>query len=487
MQSKEYELGVFIFRRDMRLDDNHGLYELTTKCKCIMPIFILDKNQIVKNKNNKYYFSNNAVQFMCESLIDLDKQLHKYNSRLFLFFGYPWEITARLLVKLKSIYNKICIGYNCDYSKYSQKRDSAINVVCNKLKINIYTTHTDYTLLPFDELLHDGNPFKQYGAFYKNAIKKNPTKSFKNKFTDFLKKTVKMKDIKEIEYDILELSHFYTENEFIAQHGGRTELIKKLKTISKFNEYNELRDQLNYNTTNLSAGLNYGCISVREAFEKIYLELGKNSQILKQLYWRDFFLCAFRFIPNGDSYKFAMDKKYDKIKWVNSKEDWKTLMNSNTGFLLIDAGINQMKQTGFLHNRLRMMLVSFWTKYLLISIFHPKYGSQVGYSAMLVDAVGPSQNKINHNWVLDFDYSGRQFSKKGTLSGRPMSISNDMIKKFDKECIYIKKWLPHLDDIPNKDLYKWNKEIAKKYNNIHPSPMFDDKEKYKEWIKATTI
>jgi deoxyribodipyrimidine photo-lyase len=94
-----------------------------------------------------------------------------------------------------------------------------------------------------------------------------------------------------------------------------------------------------------------------------------------------------------------MDKRFDKIKWKNNKEEWNTLINSQTGFLIIDAAMNEMKITGFMHNRARMLVGVFWTKYLLINIFHPKYGSQVGYSKYLVDAIGPSQNKMNHQWI----------------------------------------------------------------------------------------
>ena len=182
-----------------------------------------------------------------------------------------------------------------------------------------------------------------------------------------------------------------------------------------------------------------------------------------------------------------MDKRFDKIKWKNNKEEWNTLINSQTGFLIIDAAMNEMKTTGFMHNRARMIVGVFWTKYLLINPFHLKYGSQVGFSKYLVDAIGSTQNKMNHHWITELDYPGRKYSRKGVpLSGRPMKIGNDQIKKFDKECVYIKKWLPELKDIPNKELYKWNEEIYNKYK-IHYKPIFNEKEKYEEWIKACYI
>ena len=179
-----------------------------------------------------------------------------------------------------------------------------------------------------------------------------------------------------------------------------------------------------------------------------------------------------------------MEPKYDKLKWKNDIKDFNMLWNSKTGFLIIDAAMNQMKITGYMHNRTRMMVGMFWTKYLLINPYHPKIGSQVGFSKVLLDAVGSSQNKLNHSWITELDYPGKKYAPKGvSLAGRPMNIGTDTIQKFDPRCIYIKKWLPHLKEIPNKDLLKWNEKIAIKYNYIHPAPIFDPKEKYKEWIQ----
>jgi deoxyribodipyrimidine photo-lyase len=178
-----------------------------------------------------------------------------------------------------------------------------------------------------------------------------------------------------------------------------------------------------------------------------------------------------------------IDPRFNKIPWPSNsqvKHGWKAMMEGQTGFLLIDAGMQEITQTGFLHNRLRMILGIFWTKYLHISILNPIYGSQAGFSRLLLDAIGPSQNKMNHHWILDFDYPGKKFASSGSpLSGRPMKIDNSMIKRWDPDCVYIKKWLPHLESVPNKELYKWNGT----YSDVHPGPIFDPKTQYGEWIK----
>jgi len=497
------KIGIFIFRRDLRLNDNIGLIKLASEVDIIIPIFILDKYQIKKTKHNKYYFSSNAVQFMCESLSDLNDQLLKHDSYLRLYYGNPKKIINKLIKWIKTktkAFNitdsditdsDIFLSYNTDFSQYAIKRDSEINKICLKHKINIITHSDDYTLIPFNQMTKsDGNGFKQFGAFYKNAQKHIVNKPIKNNFTNYLNYNYKTKS----EYDVQRLDTFYTHNIHLAQRGGRKLAIKKLNRISKFKNYNEMRNTLSYSTTNLSAYLNFGCISIREVYHMLKQELGLENEIIKQLYWRDFYLLAVRALKDGNKY-IHMDKRYESIKWskpvntnTNSYNYWQRMINSETGFLIIDAAMKEMLTTGFMHGRARMIVGVFWTKYLLINIFDPIYGSQVGYSKYLVDAVGPSQNKMNHQWITEFDYPGKKYAPTTSpIAGRPMDPSNRMIAKWDKDCLYIKKWLNHLKDIPNKDLIKWNEDIANKYNYIHPAPIFDHKDKYTEWIQACTF
>ena len=484
----DIKLGLFIFRRDLRLYDNLCLYDLSKQVNIILPIFILDKNQIKKNEDNKFYHSNNVVQFMCESLIDLNNELNKYKSKLWIFYGNYEKIIKEILILLLDHYgnNNITVGFNNDFSNYAIKRDNYIIELCNKNKIKYITNKDDLTLIDIDEIVNiKGSYYKQYGAYYKKALLVDVNKPLIIK-TKYLSNKTKLTT--KYNYDITKLNQFYKYNENISQNGGRSLALDKIKNLKDYKDYNTKRDYLDYNTTNLSAYLNFGCISIRELYDEFIKKLGNKTILLKQLYWRDFFLQVFKNEKKAKEYDNHINDEYDKIKWRNNKlmeKEWDLLMNSQTGFLIIDAAMNEMKITGFMHNRARMLVGMFWTKYLLINPFNIEYGSQTGFSRLLVDAIGSTQNKMNHHWITELDYPGKKYSAKGVpLSGRPMNINNDQIKKFDNECKYIKKWLPHLENIPNKDLYKWNDDISKKYNNIHPKPIFDSKERYQEWIKS---
>lgn len=456
-----FEFGIHIFRRDMRIVDNHALIQCSKKCKKIIPVFILDDKQIVKGNHNKHYFSEHAVQFMCECLEELKQQCP-----LYLFYGQPDKCIKDIIKHLNT--KNILVTWNEDFSKYSIKRDKALSKIITDMGIDIFTCNTDYTLQPFLD-----KAYKQYGAYYKNASKTKPTRPDNTNINNF-DNTITFPTVFK-----KELSSFYNKKE-LAQKGGRKWCLDILKNASKFSNYENKRDCLSYNTTRISGGLNFGCVSVREMY---YAFIG-NTALHKQLYWRDFWLQALIKLENATEFK-HIDTRFDTdIKWKkNIKEEWNMLMEGKTGFLLIDAGIREMKGSGYMHNRTRMMVGMFWTKVLHINPFDPVYGSQVGFSRYLLDAVGPSQNKMNHHWITELDFPGRRYGCS-KLSGRPMDISNNMIKKFDTACEYVKKWIPELKHVPNKELYKWDKNSFDKWK-VHVKPIFDLEQRHKEWCSLT--
>ena len=482
-----YDYGIFIFRRDFRIIDNQGLFLLSQNVKEIIPIFIFDPKQIKKTQEIKQYMSNPALQFICESIDDLNESL---NNKLHIFYGEPLKIITNI-IKHAFFKNKTFVfGFNEDFTKYSMERDNGIKDFLKNKDIETISCDYDFTLCDMKYLIkNDGDPFKQYAAFRKNLLLNNKNfTEINNKKIKFINKKIKFDNI------IINYHTFYKNPNYYKPSisGNRKEALKILNNLILFKDYNKKRDLLDYNTTHLSAYLNFGLISEREFYYTVYNNIGKDSLLLNQVVWRDYFLTMLRYQEGAQSYEKHMDNRYNKLKWLDyysdnekyktkihqrSYDEWLLMMSSSTGFLLIDAAIREILLTGYMHNRCRLLVGYFCTKYLLINPLTPVLGLMWWFSRNLIDCI-TSQNKLNTQFITELDFSGKKFSKQ-TIDGRPMSPSNEMIKKYDPTCQYIKKWLPHLKDIDNKILYKWDTMGDEK---IHPKPIFDFRERYKEWI-----
>ena len=378
--------GLFIFRRDLRITDNLALNKLAEKVDFIIPIFILDPNQIIKNNKNRYYFSNNAVQFICESLEYLNKQIHLH---LFMTCNFS-KLLNRIFKKCKISY----VAFNDDISPYAQKRDNEIIKTCKLHNIECIVECND------DLLIKKYKYSKVFSVFYKYARKQKIDKPHTHK-------TIFKKINFSFAFPIKKLNTLYDKNIHIAQHPN---------------------DHLSH-----SATLNMGLISIREFYHKIKKSNIKGKRkLLRSLFWRDFFKIFF--VNNKISFTKYINPRFDKIKWRPHIRELKLLYNSKTGFPQIDAAMKELITTGFTNNRNRMLLAIFWTKYLHINMLDKKYGAQTHFSKHLIDAIGVSQNLGNQHFMVDTDYGGYRFGRG--ISGRPMRID-----KFDRE--YVLKWLPN--------------------------------------------
>ncbi len=487
---KKFDLGIFIFRKDLRIEDNLGLNMLSNVCEEIIPVFIFDPYQVDLNSKTKNYLSFPALRFLCESVIDLDEILIKKSSKLNVFYGKPHNVVKHLLNHFAESkkYKTISVGFNLDFTSYSLKRDEMIKKVCEDNQIELLTNSDDNTLCSMDLLKKDEtSPYKQYGAFRKNML--THKKDFKEVTTvkiSFVKKTPIDKTLNNQEINSLWKDNI-DKNYVPLEVGSRKLALKILSNLKDFKDYNTKRDTLSWNTTHLSAYLNFGLISEREFYWALVDKLGNQTQLINQVIWREYYLCLLRYLPKANSYDEHVDPRYDKIKWVDkmpsktSREwkEWDLMMKSKTGFLLVDAALQEILHSGFMHNRCRMIVGVFSVKYLGINPLCRYIGLNDWFSRHLVDC-STSQNKLNAQWVTELDFPGKKFAPSNApIAGRPMNISNEMIKKWDPDCIYIKKWLPHLANVDNAIIYKWD---TKYIDNIHPKPIFDPKARYQEWI-----
>jgi deoxyribodipyrimidine photo-lyase len=436
-----YQKSLFIFRKSFRLHDNTGLIHALKNSKKVIPAFILTPEQVVKNS----YKSNTCVQFMVESLKQLNTQLKKHNSRLFFFFGAQ-EKTVKKIIKKEGI---DAVFFNNDHTAYAIKRDKKIAAVCKKYNVTL-ETHDDVLLHPPHAIKNSQKkPFVKFTPYFLKALRTKIHKPVLNRYKNYVSKTTKI--IGEYKKS---LSSFYKENKHPIISGGRKNALKILKTIKKFNTYSTQKDLLTYQTTLLSAFIKFGCISIREVHEKIKT----NKELLRQLYWHDFYYVISHFFPH--IYNGALNKKYNKITWSKHTKLFTAWKTGKTGFPVVDACMRQLNETGFITNRARLIVSNFLVKILLIDW---RKGEKY-FATKLID-YDPAVNNGNWQWVAGCGANAQPYFR--TLNPWIQS------KKCDKTGKYIKTWLPELQEIKYSDLHKWNKAYTKYPKIKYPKPIVD--------------
>ena len=226
--------------------------------------------------------------------------------------------------------------------------------------------------------------------------------------------------------------------------GGRKEALKILKNLDKFRNYDKIRDFPALNqTTQISAHNKFGTISIREVHNQIKEVLGENHTIMREIYWREFFSHILFHFPHAQ--KTSFKQKFQKIPWSKSKESFEKWSKGKTGFPIVDAGMRQLNETGFMHNRVRMIVASFLTKDLHIDW---RLGEKY-FGEKLID-YDPAVNSGNWQWA----------ASTGCDSVPYFRIFNPwrQQERFDLNCEYIKKWIPELEKIEPKIIHNlWNK------------------------------
>ena len=430
--------NIFIFRRDFRIYDNTALIECANNSNVVYPIFIYTPEQI---KNNPYK-SDNAVQFMVESLRELAKEINI----TFCYGDYIKVIND--IVKNNNIDS---IYTNTDYTKYGVKRDKDIEKYCKKNNINLFLSHDICLQIPGTIKTTNGNIYQKFTPFYNYCLEQNVDKPRKNK----VKNTKKCKT--KFSIDNKKINTFYKENKNINVNGGRKEALKILNNIIEHKNYGKTRNILSIETTQLSAYIKFGCVSIREVFHKFKSILGLKHDLIKQLIWRDFYYhLGYGFI---ERFRKSLKEKYDNIKWKNNRTLFNKWKDGKTGYPIVDACMRQLNETGYMHNRGRLIVASFLIKNLHISWeWGEKYFAQklIDYDVLV--------NNGNWQWV----------SGSGADSMPYFRIFNPWTqsKKFDKDCDYIKTWLNELKDVEPNIIHEWDNHYD---TSIYIAPIIDYK------------
>lgn len=443
----KFKKTLFIFRRDLRLEDNSGLLEALENSEKVIPVFVFDKEQVDTKKNK--YFGENSFQFMANSLKELDEDLKNRGSKLYVFEGQYEKIIDQIIKdqKVDAVY------VNKDFTPFARKRDGKIKEVCDKNDA-LFFRIDDYTLSPI-EIIKTGNgdPYSVFTPFMKNASTHRVAASRKNNFNNYFSGNLKSSSLK---------SQVSSSSNLMIK-GGRKEALNLMKRdiVKSYAKNRDLPDI--DGTSRLSAHIKFGTVSIREVYE-----WGNKSQtFISELYWRDFYLHIAYFFPKvfGKSFQ----DRGDKIKWINDKKQFKSWCEGKTGVPIVDAGMRQLNTIGWMHNRVRMIVASYLTKNLLIDW---RWGEKY-FAQKLID-YDPSSN--NGGW---------QWSASVGADTRPIRIFNPytQTQKFDKDAKYIKEWVKELKDVETDKLTN-GKEIDFSKFAKYPSPLVDQKESFHRAMKA---
>lgn len=409
-------VNFFWFRRDLRLEDNTALQKALGAKNKVIPLFIFDTNILDELAND-----DSRVNFIYTQLAKIHEFLKEKGSGLLVKTGTPQEVWQQLIKE----YSIEQVFYNRDYEPYAIKRDNSIKELLQKNNISCLN-FKDQVIFESDEILKADNSCYTVFTPYKN---KWLSKFELHKF--------QMNDINW--QKLSPLSHsFPTLNQIGFKYSSVTARNYNLTDLSDYAQNRNV--PAIEGTSNLSVHLRFGTVSIRKIIEQIK---EVSPEFLSELIWREFFMQILHSFPRVVNKNFKV--KYNGIQWRNNMEEFRRWCNGETGYPFVDAGMRELNQTGYMHNRVRMVVASFLCKHLLIDW---RWG-EAYFANKLLD-YELSSNNGNWQWAAGTGCDAAPYFR----------IFNpiEQQKKFDSQFIYIKKWIPELESY------------------TYPKPMVDHKE-----------
>lgn len=401
------KVNIFWFRRDLRLNDNVGFFKALNGKHPVLPVFIFDSeilDQLPKD-DARVTFIHDTVQKMRDKLQEICE------SSIAIYHGKPLEVFQQITQDF-TIQNVIT---NHDYEIYAIKRDKEVEAYLSKKNIGFYT-FKDQVIFEKNEVVKaDGKPYLVYTPFMRKWKEQFKTLSLKVYETKTLLNTC----LKTSSLPNLTLTDigFERSNIKVADYDISKTVIEDYEKTRNFPAIDK--------TSKLSPHLRFGTVGIRQVVMKAIAE--KNETFWNELIWREFFMQILWHFPETQTEAFK--KKYDRIAWRNNETEFEKWKTGTTGFPLVDAGMRQLNKTGWMHNRVRMLVGSFLCKHLLIDW---RWG-EAYFAEKLLD-YEMSSNVSNWQWVAGCGVDAAPYFR--------IFNPTTQIEKFDKEKTYIKKWIP---------------------------------------------
>lgn len=406
-------VNIFWFRRDLRLDDNIGFYHALISEYPVLPIFIFDTeilDQLPKDDAR--------VTFIYETLQRMRSELQeKYKSSIAIYHGKPLDIYKALVKE----HNIDTVFTNHDYEPYAKKRDEEIASFLKSKNIPL-RTYKDQVIFEKDEVVKtDGNPYIVYTPYMKAWKNKFKTDYRINIFntSDYLDNLVKHKHLPNLSLSVI---GFKSSSQHIEDYNVTPIIIQQYENTRNFPAQDS--------TSRLGPHLRFGTVSIRKILKKAIAE--SNETFWQELIWREFFMQILWHFPHTINQAFK--SKYDRIEWRNNETEFKAWCEGKTGYPLVDAGMRQLNQTGFMHNRVRMLVGSFLCKHLLIDW---RWGE--AYFAEKLHDYELASNVGNWQWVAGSGVDAAPYFR--------IFNPTTQIEKFDKNHTYIKQWVPDYQEL----------------------------------------
>lgn len=432
MSRQVKQINVFWFRRDLRLNDNTALYHALRSAYPVLLVFIFDKKILDKLEDKE----DKRVAFIHETLEAIDSELKKHESGLYVLNDAP----IKAFEKLCSDFDVKEVFTNHDYEPYAIERDAKIKNFLAEKNVSFHT-YKDQVIFEKSEVVKpNGEPytiFTPYSKMWKEKFKEEGTKAVPSeKYLSnlFQTKSFHFPSLKEIGFEKTTLD------------------FPKLNISEKLIEhYDETRNIPSLDGTSFaSMYLRFGTVSVRHL---VALANKINEKWLNELIWREFFMTILFHFPYVVNENFK--KKYDDIKWRNNEKEFELWCKGETGYPIVDAGMRQLNETGWMHNRVRMIVAGFLCKDLLIDW---RWG-EAYFAEKLLD-YELSSNNGNWQWAAGTGCDAAPYFR--------IFNPDEQIKKFDPKLIYIKKWIRdfrpgYLPEIVKHDFAR--KRVLEVYKN----------------------